>query len=120
MTGTAGARPPENLLQFLRSRARHASEGRLVVDVGVGILAIVAVLYWRPWAWLPLLSAGSGLAAFGAWGILDREIGELADAAGVASRLLRVGRAVAGAVGWLAFAMFILSAISLGLGEWIS
>ena len=120
MTGTAGARPPENLLQFLASRARHASEGRLVADVGVGILAIVAVLYWHPWAWLPLLSAGSGLAAFGAWGILDREIGERMDASSVASRLLRVARSVVGAVGWLAFVVFILSAISLGLGEWKS
>jgi hypothetical protein len=116
---TVGARPPENLLQFLTSRARHASEGRLVVDVGVGILAVVAALFWHPWLWLPVLSAGSGLAAFGAWGILDRETGERTPT-GIASRLLRVGRAAAAAVGWLAFAAFIVSAISLALGEWKS
>jgi hypothetical protein len=120
MSETFGARASESLVQFLTSRARNASEGRLVVDVAVGTLAMVAVLFWHPWGWLPLLSAAVGLAAFGSWGILDRELGERAAAAGIASRLLRAARIVAGAIGWIAFIAFILSVIALGLGEWKS
>jgi hypothetical protein len=115
-----GARPPENLFEFLRRRARRASDGRLVVDVALGSAVSAALLIWRPAGWRLWLSIAVVLAAFGAWGMADRELGERAPADGAGSLLLRGGRALAGVVGWLAFAAFVFGAIRLTLGTWIS
>ena len=110
--------PSENLFQFLRARARAASDGRLLLDVAAGILATVAVLAWRPWFWRPLLSVALILAAFGGWGMVDRELGERAGAMNAGWRLLPGVRVLLSTLGWLAFVAFVVSALALAIGEW--
>src|SRR5206468_12684784 len=69
-------RPDASLAEFLAARARAASDGRLVVDVMAGCCAALGVAAWRPVGWLALLGVSTCLAAFGAWGIVDRELRE--------------------------------------------
>ena len=99
-----------SLGDMLVARARHASDGRLVSDVIGGALVAFIALVWRPAGWLPLLSAGCCLAAFGAWGISDRVIREQVGG-GRSTRVLTIARAVAAIVGAVA---------GLALGTWIS
>ena len=114
----SGMRQSESLGQFLRARARGSSDGRLALDVVLGILLTTCALLLRPWFWRPLLSAAVVLAAFGAWGMLDRELAERDATMRPGRRLLLGARAVASTVGWLAFIVFVVSALALAIGEW--
>ena len=111
---------PENLLQFLSRRARRASDGRLGLDVAIGATATAALLIWRPAGWKALLAAAVVLAAFGAWGMADRELAERSGTDGAAARGLRAVRAFASGMGWVAFIALIFSLIGYALGTWIS
>jgi hypothetical protein len=115
-----GVRPPESLFEFLIRRARRASDARLVLDVALGSALSAALLIWRPPGWRLWLSIAAVVAAFGAWGVADRELGERSNPGGAGSLLLRGGRALAGVVGWIAFIAFIFGVIRLALGTWIS
>jgi hypothetical protein len=113
----SGAEP--TLGDLLVARARRASDGRLVSDVIGGALVAFIALLWRPAGWLPLLSAGCCLAAFGAWGISDRVIREQVGG-GRSSRVLTIARAAAAIVGAVAGLALIFSLWGLALGTWIS
>lgn len=105
------------LVAFLATRARGASDGRLAVHAGVGLVAAVVALLTRPPLWLPLVLLALALGAFGAWGIADRELGER-QAAGRAQRGLRLVRdavAVAGALAAIAAALLLFFG---ALGTW--
>jgi hypothetical protein len=110
---------PETLVEFLRSRARRASDWRLAVDVSVGVLLATAALIWRPSGYLVLLSAAVTLTAFGGWGIADREIAERAVAGGTigVAQSFRAFRAVCTIAGAIAFVALLLSALMFGLGS---
>jgi len=115
--GPSGA--PETLVEFLKSRARRASDGRLAVDVSAGVLVAAAAMIWRPTGFVVVLSAAVTLAAFGGWGIADREVAERAVSGGTAFggqafRALRAAAAIAGAI---AFIALVLSALMFGLGS---
>ena len=71
-------RPDVGLPELLAARARSASDTRLVLDVAGGLLASGVAVAWRPAAWFPMLSAALCFAAFGCWGIADRELAERA------------------------------------------
>lgn len=106
----------------LAARARAASDGRLALDVAGGVVAALGVAIWRPSAWQIVLSAAVGLAAFGAWGIAEREITERAD---VSSRrrivlLLRVLQGISVAAGILAVLLAGFFVLGVGLGTIIS
>src|SRR2546423_10069551 len=60
------------IAEFLRSRARSATDGRLAIDVSVGVTAIIVAYALRPERWLLLGSAGLCLASFGIWGAAVR------------------------------------------------
>lgn len=107
------------LPELLASRARHSSDGRLVADVIFGSAFATSALLWRPSAWLVLVSAACCFAAFGAWGITDRILGEQ-DKPERWTRLLRAGRVAAVVVGTIAALAFIFSLWGLALGTWIS
>ena len=114
-------RPDASLPEFLAARARAASDGRLVVDVIAGCCTALALAVWRPAGWLVLLGAAVSLAAFGAWGIVDRELRERASAPrGGMVRVLAMARAAAAAVGALAAVTAIFSLLGIALGTWIS
>ncbi len=88
--------------------ARRAPDGLLVAFVAVGVIGVIAIgLFVRPiWYLTPLLLA---VAAFGGWGIADRERAALGTR-GVTFRVLRLVSALVGgaAAAFLAFMLFVL------------
>ncbi|HEX7979070.1 MAG TPA: hypothetical protein VF461_10735 [Gemmatimonadaceae bacterium] len=114
-------RPDASLPEFLAARARAASDGRLVVDVIVGCGAALAVAVWQPVGWITLLGVAVSLAAFGAWGIIDRELRERANAPRArVVRVLSVLRVGVAVVGTLAAVTAMFSVLGVVLGTWIS
>ncbi|AHG92763.1 hypothetical protein J421_5228 (plasmid) [Gemmatirosa kalamazoonensis] len=95
------------LPELLAARARRASDLRLALDVGVGVLVAAAALFWRPTAWVLLLSAALCFVAFGLWGIADR----------AGNRTLRAAAATLGVVAALALGAGV---VAIGLGTIIS
>ena len=88
--------------------ARRASDGLLVACVAVGVITVIAIgLFVRPiWYLTPLMLA---IAAFGGWGIADRERAALG-VRGVVFRVLRLASALVGgaAAAFLAIMLFVL------------
>ena len=115
-------RPDASLPEFLVARARAASDGRLVADVLVGALAALGLAIWRPIGWLSVGGAAVALAAFGLWGIADREVRERTAAAGSARVIsfLRGVRVVAGVVAVVGAVGAMFTTLGLVLGTWIS
>jgi hypothetical protein len=113
-------RPGASLPELLAARARAASDGRLVLDVVGGLLVAGAALLWRPAGWILLLSAALCFAAFGAWGIADRELGERTTTIGMSTRALRLLRLLAVAIGGTAAVTLLLAALGVVLGPLIS
>ena len=114
-------RPDASLPEFLAARARAASDGRLVVDVIAGCCGALAVAVWQPIGWITLLGAAVSLAAFGAWGIVDRELRERGDAPHArVVRVLSLLRVGAAAVGTIAALMAMFAVLGVLLGTWIS
>ena len=114
-------RPDVSLPEFLAARARAASDGRLVADVIAGCCGAIAVAVWQPVGWITLLGGAVSLAAFGAWGIIDRELRERVKAPHArAERVLSVLRAGAAAVGTLAAIVAMFAVLGVLLGTWIS
>ena len=112
--------PSESLASLLAGRARAASDGRLILDVAVGLLVALALAIWHPRVWLVPFNVAIVLAAFGAWGLADREMAERGAADGVVARALRVLRAVSAVVGAGSAAMACFTLLGLALGTWIS
>jgi len=105
-----------SLPEILVSRARQSSDRRLAVDAAIGIVLAAVVAILRPPLWIPLTALATCLGAYGAWGILDRE---LADAA-TAKRALAVGRGLVAVMGAAAALLFGVSLFFGLLGQWIS
>jgi len=114
-------RPDASLAEFLAHRARSASIRRLTLDLGVGIGGASGAFWWRPAAWLVLVSMSVCFFAYGAWGLADRA---RARAAGRDNRLLHTSLealcAAIAALGVLAAAGLLLSVWAIALGTWIS
>ena len=109
--------PDEGLSAFLTARARDASDGRLILDVAVGLLVALALLIWHPRAWLAPFAMGTTLAAFGAWGLADRELAERAETSGPhGARALRILRVVFAVAGGLAAVVACFALLTLALG----
>jgi hypothetical protein len=114
-------RPDPSLPEVLAARARATPDGRLVADVVAGLLAGLGVAVWRPVAWVSLLCVCVALAAFGLWGILDRELRERhASPRHALARGLRAARALVTAVGVVSAAGALFAALGVLLGTWIS
>jgi hypothetical protein len=113
--------PDASLPDVLAARARAASDGRLVIDVIGGVCIAVGVAVWHPSAWLIPFCVAVCLAAFGAWGIADREITERAEVAGSRMvRVLHVLQLLTVAAGALAAAAACYAVLAVTLGRWIS
>jgi hypothetical protein len=114
-------RPDASLPEFLAARARAASDGRLVVDVVVGCGVALGAAVWQPVGWFVLLGVSVCLAAFGAWGIVDRELREREKAPGArVVRVLSIVRVAVAALGALAAVTALFSVLGVVLGTWIS
>jgi hypothetical protein len=108
-----------SLPELLADRARHASDRRLVLDAAVGLIAAASVAVLRPPLWIPFAALSLCIGAFGIWGILDRELGDLA-AGGPQPRALRLARGTVAIVGGVAAAIFGISLFFALLGRIIS
>jgi len=114
-------RPDASLPEFLVHRARSASVRRLSIDLAVGLAGLSAALWWRPSAWLVLVSLALCFFAYGGWGMADRA---RSGATARGNRVLRASMealcALLGAVGALATAALLFSVWAVALGTWIS
>lgn len=111
----------DGLFHVLAARARATSDGALVLAVIAGLTATIVVAIWRPAAWIVLGSIGVCAAAFGGWGIADRELVERAatghPAAVTALRAVRLLALLAGVAAAIVAALRVLG---VALGTWIS
>ena len=113
--------PDTNLGEFLAARARAASDGRLVADMIAGCCGALGVTAWHPVGWLALLGVSVCLAAFGTWGIADRELRERVNAPPArVVRVLGIVRVASTFVGALAAIATMASVLGIMLGTWIS
>ncbi len=104
----------QSLSEFLAQRARAASDSRLVLDASLGLTVAALAVLFRPKGWLLLLGAGLCFAAYGGWGIADRELRDHP------KRWLRAARGAAAVVGAIAALLLILTVLGAALGTWIS
>jgi hypothetical protein len=116
-TGRPAAEHP-SLFALLSARARRASDGRLVADAAVGTALLAVIFVLNPSLWL-LAMPLAALAAFGLWGIADREAAEHSGQPR-ARRLFSTIRFIALLLGMGAAAVFVLGAMAVLLGTWIS
>jgi hypothetical protein len=87
----------------------------------VGFLAALGVVAWRPVGWVGLTCAAVCLAAFGAWGIIDRELRERSGVPRTrVARSLGVLRIVVTVVGAVAAIATVFALLGVVLGTWIS
>lgn len=120
MVVTLSMNPDEDLFHTLAARARATSDGRLVLAVIVGLTTTLGVGVWRPPGWLLLGSIAIGAAAFGAWGIADRELAEHPATRRLSAGILRIVRVASLAVGTCAAIVAAFAVLGVALGTWIS
>ena len=120
MFANSARRADATLPEILIERARSAPDRRLALDVGLGIIAVATLGWWRPAGWLLLTSLALGFVAFGAWGIADRELKERGSPPGALTVVLRAMRIAAIATGMAAAIVVTMHALALLLGRWIS
>jgi hypothetical protein len=111
--------PEVSLTDFLARRARRSSDGRLVMDAVIGFVVAMAALLAQSVVWYLFASAGICFLSYGAWGIIDRELGER-DPAGRFIGLLVVARVVSAVVGFVAAAVLFMGALGVAIGRVIS
>lgn len=118
MPATQSTEPDVTLVTLLAARARRASDGRLALNAGGGLIAGALALALRPPVWPLVVAAGSCFVAYGAWGITDRALHERADNARRVGplRVLRAATVVAGILSVLAVGGLVMAA---ALGNWI-
>ena len=104
---------------LLARRARKASDERLVLDAGGGLVVAALVVAFRPPGWSVLVSAAAVFFAFGVWGISDRMIADQPTSTR-ASRVMRALRAAAAGLGVVSAVALVGTAMALMLGTWIS
>ncbi len=103
---------------LLARRARSASDGRLALDAGGGLVVASLALTVRPPAWPLMLAAATCFLAYGAWGIADRALHERPSSA-CAIPLLRAVRAGAAILGILSILAVGGVIMAFALGNWI-
>lgn len=108
-----------SLPELLVNRARQATDRRLAMNAVIGLIIAVAVAVLRPVLWVPIGALALAIAAFGVWGILDRELLE-SKSSGKASPTLNWARGIVGALGGLAAAVSGLTLFFALLGTIIS
>ena len=117
---TTASHAGDDLFHALAARARTTSDGRLVITVIGGLAVSLSMAVWRPAGWLVIASVGVCAAAFGAWGIADRELAERGATNGFSSVALRGVRILCVLLGATAGIAAVLTVLGIVLGTWIS
>ena len=110
----------ETLGEFLASRARNASEIRLVGDAAFSIFAAVAVGVWRGPLWDVRIAIALCFLAFGIWGVADRDLARRPDAPPRERIVPRAARIAAAILGFGAAAYLMMSLLGRAIGRVIS
>lgn len=110
----------ETLGEFLASRARSASELRLVGDAAFSIFAAVAVGVWRGPLWDVRIAIALCFLAFGIWGVADRDLARRSDAPRRDLIVPRTTRVAAAILGFGAAAYLMMSLLGRAIGKVIS
>lgn len=113
-------RQDATILAVLAERARAASDTRLLADAALGLLAAIALAWWRGPAWYFLFAMATCFCSFGVWGICDRELREPRDATRAQRTLLTSLRIAAGVAGVLSAVFLIMVVLARALGTIIS
>jgi len=122
----AATRDEPSLAHLWRRSARRATDTQLAVCAAVlpvTVVATVVVAFARPrWTidWWPLTAAPLLVAAFGIWGIGDRELTGLDAGAAPAKWGWRFVQTLAGAAAVLSGAVMVLWFLLRVVGTWIS
>jgi hypothetical protein len=117
---TTTSHSSEDLFHALAARARATSDGRLVIAVIGGSTAALSMAVLRPVGWLVIASLGVCAAAFGAWGIADRELAERGATNGPSVVVLRGARVFCVVLGTCGAIVAALDVLGAALGTWIS
>ena len=122
----AGPRSEESLLAVLAGAARRKSDGALAAWTGAGAVTAIVIGIALP-GWWTLLLVAICASLFGGWGIVDRELAELAGTElpemAVSSRrrhVLRSARMLLAVLGLVAGVGALLLMFAGALGTWIS
>ena len=105
----------ETLYGLIAGMARRASDSRLALACGAGLLGVGLIGIFAPGRWrlaLPLIC----LASFGGWGVADRER-TARGARGTALAIVRVLAAIAGTTAALLIGGLAMAKV---IGTWIS
>jgi len=110
------------LAEVLSSRARSASDLRLMLDAIVGVAVVSVALVLRPYGWFFLFSAATCFASFGLWGIADRELNDpVRQLTVIVATLLKAVRVIAAVAGGIAAVALICAIVAIPLGtSWMS
>jgi hypothetical protein len=111
--------PEISLAAFLARRARTRSDARLVVDAVIGFIVAIASLLAQGPVWYLFTSAGICFLSYGAWGMADRELGEL-PAGSRAAPVLAAARVLCVITGVAATIMLVTGALGVAIGRIIS
>lgn len=121
----ASPRSEESLLAVLAGAARRKSDGALATWAGTGAVAAIVIGITLP-GWWALMLVAICASLFGGWGIVDRELADLAgnDASetdvSVRRRVLGSARILLAVLGLAAGVGALLLAFAGALGTWIS
>ena len=122
----ASPRSEESLLAVLAGAARRKSDGALAAWAGAGAVTAIIVGIALP-GWWTLLLVAICASVFGGWGIVDRELAELAgtgvETTTVPARrrsALRAARIALAVLGIGAGVAALLLVFAGALGTWIS
>lgn len=108
------------LFEFLTRRARHSSDARIALDAVVGFSVAISAVLWRGPAWHVLAAAGVCFFAYGAWAISDRELSDPAGATRSRATVLKVVRFASAVTGFGSAVLFVLGAMAIIFGRFIS
>lgn len=114
-------RPEASLFDILAARARAESDGRLVADVAIGMVIVIATALIRFALWPIVIAVGVCAMAYGLWGISDRELHDRASTPrSRATVLLTTARGLCVAIGCIAALVVAFGGLRFLLGTWIS
>lgn len=111
----------ETIGVVLARRARAASDGALVGSVVLAMVVGITAVTWRVGSWIPTVCAATAVAAFGLWGIAERQLTDpLLRPSAHRDRFLRALKLLLVVVGGAGVAVAFAFVMRGVLGTWIS